>query len=316
MTGYLIKRILALIPVLLTVSVVVFMIIHFIPGDPAAAMLGSQATEEQLTQMREQMGLNKPLMVQFSIWILNLVQGDLGSSLVSDQSVLSLIANRLPVTLNLIIFAMSFSIIIAIPLGVAAAVKHNTSVDYVSMFIALIGISIPNFWAALLLIMVFALNLGMFPATGYIPLTKSIVLNLKHLALPAFSLGFIQAGIITRMTRSTMLDVLRQDYIRAVKAKGAATFTVVFWHALKNAMVPIITIIGINFGLLLGGTVVVESIFSINGIGQLMIQSVLNRDYPVIQGIILVIAAIYVFITLFVDILYTYFDPKIKFRKG
>lgn len=316
MSSFLVKRLLAIIPVLLTVSAVVFMIIHFIPGDPAAAMLGSQANEEQLAQMREKMGLNKPLFIQFTLWLSNLLQGDLGSSLVSDQTVLSLIANRLPVTLNLIIYSMIISILIAIPLGVISAVKHNTGLDYASMIIALIGISIPNFWAALLLIMVFALNLGMFPATGYISVSESLILNIKHLTLPAFSLGFIQAGIITRMTRSSMLDVLRQDYIRTVKAKGASTFTLVFRHALKNAMIPIITIIGINFGLLLGGTVVVESIFSINGIGQLMIQSVLNRDYPVIQGIILVIAAIYVFITLFVDILYTYFDPKIKYSKG
>ncbi|KON87980.1 hypothetical protein AF332_14875 [Sporosarcina globispora] len=316
MSSFLVKRVLALIPVLLTVSAVVFMIIHFIPGDPAAAMLGSQANEEQLAQMREKMGLNEPLFIQFTLWLSNLLQGDLGSSLVSDQTVLSLIANRLPVTLNLIIYSMTISILIAIPLGVISAVKHNTGLDFASMIIALIGISIPNFWAALLLIMVFALNLGMFPATGYIPVSESLILNIKHLTLPAFSLGFIQAGIITRMTRSSMLDVLRQDYIRTVKAKGASPFTLVFKHALKNAMIPIITIIGINFGLLLGGTIVVESIFSINGIGQLMIQSVLNRDYPVIQGIILVIAAIYVFITLFVDILYTYFDPKIKYSKG
>jgi len=316
MSSFLIKRLLALIPVLLTVSAVVFMIIHFIPGDPAAAMLGSQANEEQLAQMREKMGLNEPLFIQYTLWLSNLLQGDLGSSLVSDQTVLSLIANRLPVTLNLIIYSMAISILIAIPLGVISAVKHNTGFDYASMVIALIGISIPNFWAALLLIMVFALNLGMFPATGYISISESLILNIKHLTLPAFSLGFIQAGIITRMTRSSMLDVLRQDYIRTVKAKGASPFTLVFRHALKNAMIPIVTIIGINFGLLLGGTVVVESIFSINGIGQLMIQSVLNRDYPVIQGIILVIAAIYVFITLFVDILYTYFDPKIKYSKG
>lgn len=316
MSSFLVKRLLALIPVLLTVSAVVFMIIHFIPGDPAAAMLGSQANEEQLAQMREKMGLNEPLFIQFTLWLSNLLQGDLGSSLVSDQTVLSLIANRLPVTLNLIIYSMIISILIAIPLGVISAVKHNTGLDYASMIIALIGISIPNFWAALLLIMIFALNLGMFPATGYVSVSESLLLNIKHLTLPAFSLGFIQAGIITRMTRSSMLDVLRQDYIRTVKAKGASPFTLVFRHALKNAMIPIITIIGINFGLLLGGTVVVESIFSINGIGQLMIQSVLNRDYPVIQGIILVIAAIYVFITLFVDILYTYFDPKIKYSKG
>ncbi|WP_226617772.1 ABC transporter permease [Cytobacillus firmus] len=316
MFSFLVKRLLALIPVLLTVSAVVFMIIHFIPGDPAAAMLGSQANEEQLAQMREKMGLNEPLFIQFTLWLFNLLQGDLGSSLVSDQTVLSLIANRLPVTLNLIIYSMTISILIAIPLGVISAVKHNTSLDYASMIIALIGISIPNFWAALLLIMIFALNLGMFPATGYVSVSESLLLNIKHLTLPAFSLGFIQAGIITRMTRSSMLDVLRQDYIRTVKAKGASPFTLVFRHALKNAMIPIITIIGINFGLLLGGTVVVESIFSINGIGQLMIHSVLNRDYPVIQGIILVIAAIYIFITLFVDILYTYFDPKIKYSKG
>ncbi|MBX9975167.1 ABC transporter permease [Cytobacillus firmus] len=316
MSSFLVKRLLALIPVLLTVSAVVFMIIHFIPGDPAAAMLGSQANEEQLAQLREKMGLNEPLFIQFTLWLFNLLQGDLGSSLVSDQTVLSLIANRLPVTLNLIIYSMTISILIAIPLGVISAVKHNTGLDYASMIIALIGISIPNFWAALLLIMIFALNLGMFPATGYVAVSESSILNIKHLTLPAFSLGFIQAGIITRMTRTSMLDVLRQDYIRTVKAKGASPFTLVFRHALKNAMIPIITIIGINFGLLLGGTVVVESIFSINGIGQLMIQSVLNRDYPVIQGIILVIAAIYVFITLFVDILYTYFDPKIKYSKG
>ncbi|WP_066174889.1 ABC transporter permease [Bacillus marinisedimentorum] len=316
MASYIVKRLLSLIPVLLTVSIVVFLIIHFIPGDPAAVMLGSQATSEQLEVMRQEMGLNEPLLVQFSIWFMNMIKGDLGTSLVSGQTVLSLIADRLPATLNLIIYAITISILIAIPLGVLAAVKHNSSVDFASMLVALIGISIPNFWAALILIMVFSLNLGLFPSTGYISFTENFFQNIQHLALPAFSLGFIQAGIITRMTRSSMLDVLRQDYIRMVKAKGAPPFRVIFRHGLKNAMVPIITIIGINFGLLLGGTVVVESIFSIPGIGQLMIQSVLNRDYPVIQGIILVIATIYVFITLIVDLLYTYFDPKINYSKG
>ncbi|WLR49680.1 ABC transporter permease [Bacillus tianshenii] len=315
MTGYIIRRLLALIPVLLTVSVVVFLIIHFIPGDPAAAMLGSSATPEQLAQMREQLGLNKPLIAQFFMWISNVVQGDLGSSFVSNKAVTTLIAERLPATLNLVIYAIFISILIAIPLGILAAVKHNTKWDYSAMIISLIGISIPNFWAGLLLIMVFALQLGWFPSIGYVPITEGLLGNIKHLLLPAFSLGFIQAGIITRMTRSSMLEVLGQDFIKMIRAKGASEWIVIVNHALKNAMVPVITIIGINFGLLLGGTVVVESIFNIPGVGKLVVDSVFNRDYPVIQGIILVIATIYVVITLIIDLLYTYFDPKIDYSK-
>lgn len=316
MASYVVRRLLSLIPVLLVVSIVVFLLIHLIPGDPAAVMLGAQATPEQLAQLQEKMGLNKPLASQFYHWIVHVLQGDMGQSLVSDKDVNTLISERMPATIALTVYALVISLILAIPLGIISAVKQNTVWDYSSMIVALVGISVPNFWAALLLIIVFSLHLGWFPSTGYIALLDNIWLHLKHLTLPALSLGFIQAGVVTRMTRSSMLDVLRQDYIRTIRAKGGTSWHVIFKHGLKNAMIPIITIIGLNFGLLLGGTVVVETIFSIPGIGSLVVNSVFNRDYPVIQGVILYIALIYVLINLVVDLLYAYFDPKIDYSKG
>ncbi len=316
MASYVLRRILALIPVLLVVSVVVFLLIHLIPGDPAAVMLGAQATPEQLHQLQEKLGLNEPLPSQFYHWFIHVLQGDLGQSLVSDKDVNTLIAERMPATIALTVYALVISLLLAIPLGIISAVRQNTVWDYSSMVIALIGISLPNFWAALLLIIAFSLHLGWFPSTGYVALMDNVWLHLKHLTLPAISLGFIQAGVVTRMTRSSMLDVLRQDYIRTIRAKGGAGRHVILKHALKNAMIPIITIVGLNFGLLLGGTVVVETIFSIPGIGSLVVNSVFNRDYPVIQGVILYIAFIYVLINLAVDLLYAYFDPKIDYSKG
>lgn len=316
MASFVARRLFSLIPVLLVVSIVVFMIIHLIPGNPAAVMLGSQATPEQLAEMEQKLGLDQPLPVQFGHWLSNVLQGDLGSSLVSDKSVSTLIAERMPATLALTIYALIISLVIALPLGILAAVRHNTGWDYTAMMVALLGISIPNFWAGLLLIIIFSLHLGWFPSTGYVELTESIWMHMKHLTLPAISLGFIQAGVVTRMTRSSMLEVLQQDFIRTIRAKGGTEKNVIFKHALKNAMIPIITIVGLNFGLLLGGTVVVETIFSIPGIGSLVVQSVFNRDYPVIQGVILLISVIYVMINLIVDLLYAYFDPKIDYSKG
>ncbi|KQL49993.1 hypothetical protein AN963_10035 [Brevibacillus choshinensis] len=316
MAAYVLRRLLALIPVLFVVSVTVFILIHLIPGDPAAVMLGSQATPEQLLQLQQKLGLNEPLPSQFYHWITNVLQGNMGQSLVSDKDVNTLIAERMPATLALTLYSLVVSLLLAIPLGIIAAVKHSSSWDYSAMIIALIGISIPNFWAALILIIVFALHLGWFPATGYVEFTENVWLHLKHLTLPAISLGFIQAGVVTRMTRSSMLEVLRQDYIRTIRAKGGSEPVIILKHALKNAMIPILTIVGLNFGLLLGGTVVVETIFSIPGIGSLVVNSVFNRDYPVIQGVILYIAFIYVIINLAVDLLYAYFDPKIDYSKG
>ncbi|QRG65204.1 nickel ABC transporter permease [Brevibacillus choshinensis] len=316
MATFIAKRVFSMIPVLLVVSVVVFLLVHLVPGDPAAVMLGSEATPQQLAELQEELGLNKPLQEQFFNWFVHMLSGDLGNSLVSNKEVTTLIIERLPATMALILYALLISVVIAIPLGIISAVRHNTRWDYTAMLIALIGVSIPNFWAGLLLIMAFSLHLGWFPSTGYVEITKNIWSHFEHLALPAFALGFLQAGIVTRMTRSSMLEVLKQDYIRTIRAKGGTEKVVILKHALKNSMIPIITIIGINFGLLLGGTVVVETIFSIPGIGQLLVQSVFNRDYPVIQGVILCVAVIYVLISLVVDLLYAYFDPKIDYNEG
>ncbi|EST53146.1 peptide ABC transporter [Brevibacillus panacihumi W25] len=316
MANYVIKRLFSMIPVLLVVSIVVFLLVHLVPGDPAAVMLGAEATPQQLAELQEQLGLNKPLAEQFFNWLGHMLSGDLGHSLVSDKEVLTLLWERLPATMALIMYALLISVVIAIPLGIISAVRHNTRWDYGAMLIALIGVSVPNFWAGLLLIMTFSLHLGWFPSTGYVDVTQNLWKHLEHLALPAFALGFLQAGIVTRMTRSSMLEVLKQDYIRTIRAKGGTEKVVILKHALKNSMIPIITIIGINFGLLLGGTVVVETIFSIPGIGQLLVQSVFNRDYPVIQGVILCVAVIYVLISLVVDLLYAYFDPKIDYNEG
>ncbi|NLN16791.1 MAG: ABC transporter permease [Firmicutes bacterium] len=314
MGAYIIRRVLSLIPVLVLVAVVSFLLIHIIPGDPAAVMLGTDATPQEIEKLREDLGLNEPLHVQFYRWISRVLRGDLGDSFFMGRPVAVALMERLPATILLAVAALFFAILIGMPAGIIAAVKQGSVIDQLVMVIALIGVSLPSFWIGLNLILVFSVNLRWLPSGGYVPLTENFIDGLRCLLMPAFALGFMQAALIARMTRSSMLEVLRQDYIRTARSKGLSEQVVVGLHALKNAMIPILTVIGTAFGVLLGGAVIVETVFAYPGIGRLVVSAVQRRDYPVIQGALLLISAIYVLVNLLVDVLYTLIDPRIKYN--
>ncbi|NLM94215.1 MAG: ABC transporter permease [Firmicutes bacterium] len=314
MGAYIIRRVLSLIPVLSLVAVISFLLIHIIPGDPAAVMLGTDATPQEIAKLREDLGLNVPLHVQFYRWISKVLRGDLGDSFFMGRPVAVALAERLPATILLAVAALFFALLIGMPAGIIAAVKRGSIIDQLVMIIALIGVSLPSFWIGLNLILVFSVALRWLPSGGYVPLTENFFDGLRCLLMPAFALGFMQAALIARMTRSSMLEVLRQDYIRTARSKGLSERVVVGLHALKNAMIPILTVIGTAFGVLLGGAVIVETVFAYPGIGRLVVSAVQRRDYPVIQGALLLISSLYVLVNLLVDILYTLIDPRIKYN--
>ncbi|WP_103105632.1 ABC transporter permease [Brevibacillus reuszeri] len=316
MGGYLLKRIVSLLPVLLVVAIVDFIIIHLTPGDPASVMLGSQATEEELAKLREQLGLTLPIYTRFFQWIIGILQGDLGWSIFMDMPVTEAIWEHLGPTLSLTILAEIIAILFAIPLGVMAANRRGSWMDQSFMTFAMLGISLPSFWIGLNLILLFAVQFNWLPAAGYQPLSSGIFNHLKYLIMPAISLGIMQGALIARMTRSSMLEVLNENYIRTAEAKGLKMWIVTYKHALRNAFIPILTVIGLSFATLVGGAVVTETVFNIPGIGKLIVNSVLRRDYEVIQGTVLMIAAAYVFINLIVDILYAYIDPRVRYDKS
>ncbi|TCT25103.1 peptide/nickel transport system permease protein [Melghiribacillus thermohalophilus] len=333
MLNYIIRRLVFLIPVLLGVTLIAFSLMHLIPGDPARSMLGEKATEEQLEALREELGLNDPLAVQYGRYLGQVVTGDLGKSVKSDISVAEELANRLPATFELTLFAMGVAIFVGVLAGVIAAVKQYSWFDNISMTGALFGVSMPIFWLGLMMIWLFSVKLGWLPPSGRLSheIELTTITNLylldsiltwnweafwdsfKHLLMPGLALGTIPMAIIARMTRSSMLEVMRQDYIRTANAKGLSRFPVIFQHALKNAFLPVLTVIGLQFGYLLGGAVLTETIFSWPGVGRYVYLSILGRDYPVVQSTILVIAAIFVIVNLITDILYKYFDPRISY---
>ncbi|HEU5190857.1 MAG TPA: nickel ABC transporter permease [Methylomirabilota bacterium] len=298
------RRLLATLPLLLAVSVVVFSFIHMLPGDPAVLFLGEEATPDNLARFRAKLGFDRPLVVQYGDWLGHAVRGDLGRSIRTNQPVVSAIVERLPVTLRLIGMAMLISLCIALPLGIVSAVKRNSGVDLASTFFALFGFSTPNFWLGLILIYVFALVLRWLPPSGFDG-TRSLI-------LPAITLGTALAALVTRQLRSGMLEVLRQDYVRTAQAKGLADRVVIGKHALKNALISVVTVIGLQIGALLGNTIITESLFALPGVGRLMIDSVFSRDFFVVQGVILFLAVGYVVANLAVDILYSYLDPRIR----
>ncbi len=298
------RRLLATVPLLLAVSVVVFSFIHLLPGDPAVLFLGEEATPDNLARFRAKLGFDRPLVVQYGDWLGHAVRGDLGRSIRTNQPVVSAIVERLPVTLRLIGMAMLISLCIALPLGIVSAVKRNSGVDLASTFFALFGFSTPNFWLGLILIYVFALVLRWLPPSGFEG-TRSLI-------LPAVTLGTALAALVTRQLRSGMLEVLRQDYVRTAQAKGLADRLVIGKHALKNALISVVTVIGLQIGALLGNTIITESLFALPGVGRLMIDSVFSRDFFVVQGVILFLAVGYVVANLAVDILYSYLDPRIR----
>lgn len=313
MLAYLTRRLLALIPVLLVVAVVVFLLVHLTPGDPARVLAGEDATPQQIQQLRQEMGLDRPLPVQFVSWMARGLTGDLGRSLFNRLPVGQLIRQHVGPTLMLASAAIAVSLCVGLPVGVISAVFRNSWLDQASLALAMLGAAVPTFWLGLALIVAFAVNLGWLPAAGFRPLTEGVLRSLSYLVLPSLTLGVPNSALIIRFVRSSLLDVIANDYVRTARAKGLGERTVIFRHALRNALVPILTVIGLTFAALMGGAVVTETVFAIPGVGQLVVSSVLRRDYPVIQGVTLTVATTYVIINLLVDLLYFVVDPRVKY---
>lgn len=312
MVRFIIRRLLASIPVLLLVSMITFGLLWLVPGDPASIFLDASATAEALDRVRHELGLDRPFLVRMGEWYLRLLQGDLGTSLLLNRGVTEAILERLPITLSLTAMAFVLSVLLGIAAGVLAAMRHGRAADQGLMSLALLGLSLPEFWLGLVLIWLVAVLVPVFPAGDYVAFAKDPWQWARHLALPTFSLACIQMGFVARMTRSSMLEVLSQDFIRTARAKGLPEPYVVLRHGLVNAMVPIVTVMGIMVGALLGGAVVTEQVFSIPGLGRLIIGAVLSRDFPVIQGGLLFLALIYLAVNLVVDLLYAVIDPRVR----
>jgi peptide/nickel transport system permease protein len=312
MIAYILRRLVMLVPVLIVVGVVVFGLVHLTPGDPAAVMLGDRATPEDIAQLRDQLGLNDPLPVQFVRWFSNVLRLDFGESIFLGEPVTQALLDRVQPTVLLTLYAFSFQVLIGIPAGVLAAVRYNSPLDRVLTVMAISGSAIPTFFLGILLILIFSVRLRWLPSGGYVPFGEDPAAHFKGMLLPAFALGFSAAGLLARLVRSSMLDVLREDYVRTAFAKGLPEQLVIVRHALRNALIPALTVIGLSIGALLGGAVVTETVFTIPGMGRLVVQSIARRDYPVIQGAIIAIAMTYVLVNLIVDVLYVYIDPRVR----
>lgn len=315
MTGFILRRLVLLIPVLLIVGVVVFTLVHLTPGDPAAVMLGPDATVQQVQQLRHQLGLDQPIYSQFLRWFSGALRLNFGQSIFLNMPVTHALLQRAQPTGLLTLYSLLTSIAIGVPAGIIAAVRRNSWLDRGLMALSVSGAAMPSFYLGILLILLFAVRLHWLPSGGYQSITVDPVGHFKRMLLPAFSLGFGNAALLARLVRSSMLDVLREDYIRTAWAKGLSGRTVIMLHALRNALIPAITVIGTSLGALLGGAVITETVFTIPGMGQLVVQSVLRRDFPVIQGAVMVIAGIYVLANLLVDVLYVYIDPRVRYGK-
>ena len=314
MGRYLVQRLLTTIPVLLIVSILIFSLIHVAPGDPASFMAGDEARPEQIERIRQKLGLDEPLYKQLGLYYVDIFRGDLGESVFTKFDVTELILQRLEPTVSIAVFAMLLAILISIPSGVLAAWKANSWVDRAVMVFAVFGFAIPVFWLGFNMIWLFAVKLNWFPALGYRPISDGVLPWLRSMTLPAATVGIIVAALIARMTRSAMLEVLREDYIRTARAKGLGEFTVLFRHALRNASIPIVTVVGLSMAGLVSGLVITEAVFAIPGMGRLIVDGVTRRDYPIIQGTVLVITVFYVLINLAVDIGYGWLDPKIRYQ--
>jgi peptide/nickel transport system permease protein len=314
MKTYVLRRLLALIPVALVVATVAFVLIHLAPGDPASVIAGPDATPEDVKKIEQQLGLDRPLAIQLLSWYARLAQGDFGRSIFLRKPVLEAIVERVEPTLLLTLGATLISVLIGVPAGVISARYHNSAADQAFMMVALVGISVPNFLLGLLFVLFFGVWLGWFPVAGYSPLEHGWAPTLRSLVLPSFSLGLVQSALIARIARSSMLDVLREQFITASRAKGLGERAVVYKHALKNALIPTITIIGISFAILLSGAVVVETVFNIPGLGRLIVSAVLRRDYPIVVGVVLCVAGVYMLVNLAVDLSYLLIDPRVKYQ--
>ncbi|MDP4003851.1 ABC transporter permease [Methylobacterium sp. NEAU K] len=313
MLGYIGRRILATIPVMAVVGLFVFSLLYFAPGDPAAIIAGDQATPDDVARIRASLGLDRPFLVRFGEWSWQILHGDLGTSIFTNLPVTTMIAQRVQPTVSLMLVTLVFAIVVAVPLGVVAAWKAGSLIDRLVMGLAVLGFSVPVFVVGYVLAYVFALELGWLPVQGYTPIEQGLWPWFANLILPAVTLGLVYIALIARVTRATMLDVLQQDYVRTARAKGLAQGPVLFVHALKNAAVPIVTVIGIGIALLIGGAVVTETVFAIPGLGRLTVDAILRRDYPVIQGVVLLFSFVYVLVNLAIDLFYTLLDPRIRY---
>lgn len=308
---YAIKRVLSAIPVLLLVSFIIVALIRFVPGGPAVMMLGTEADPEQLERLRESMGLNQPIYVQYLEYMSNLLRGDLGESYMTGQPVSEAVAHRLPISMSVALGGFVVSLLIAIPAGTISALKQDSKADYAALTFGLLGVSIPNFWLGIMLLLIFGLYTGWFPVTGYVSPLDDPIEGLRYLVLPSITLGTAMAAIVTRMLRSEMLEEIRKEYSNAVRMKGVSDLRVLR-HVMKNAFIPVITVIGMQAGYLLGGSVVIEVVFSIPGMGRLLIDAINSRDYVMLQGVVIIYTALFIFVNMIVDITYFYLNPKLR----
>ena len=316
MLPFILRRILTAIPTLFIVTLMVFGVQRALPGDPALILAGEQQDPKVIAFIRDKYRLDDPLPVQYAAWLGQVVQGDLGQSIRTNQSVTGLIFSKLPITIELAVLSMLIAILIALPVGVISAVRKNTPVDYAGTIFALSGLSIPNFWLGILLILLISVRWQLLPASGFVPLSESVSENLARMVMPAFVLGTGLAAVLMRQMRSSMLEVLNQDYVRTAQAKGLMRRTVVLRHALRNALIPVVTILGLQMGALLSGAVLTEQVFTIPGFGKLIVDAVFNRDYAVVQGVVLFTATSYILINLLVDIAYALLNPRIQVSGG
>jgi peptide/nickel transport system permease protein len=305
-------RLLALVPMLLALSIASFALVHVIPGDPALVIMGGEGTPQAVEELRHQLGLDRPIHVRYLEWLGKIARGDLGESLYNKTRVSEELVWRMPTTLALVGLALLLSVAIGVPAGLLSAAYRNSWIDHAARLLTLVSLSLPSFWLGLMLIICFSLWLDLLPIIGYEPITRGFWKAIPYLILPSLALGTYLAALLTRLTRSSMLEVLNQDYVRTARAKGLRNRVVLMRHALRNALIPIVTVIGINVGILLGGSAVIETVFVLPGVGQLVVRSLYNRDLPVIQGLILYVAVVYVLVNLLVDVLYTYLDPRLR----
>ena len=313
MLPYLLRRLGAMVPVVAVVSVVVFSLIHLTPGDPVSIMLREESDPATLATLRRELGLDRPLPVQYLTWLGRAARGELGRSIRTNQPVIEAIRERLPVTLSLTVAASLLALAVALPAGIVSAARRNSAADVAGTLIALTGISLPNFWLAILLIFLFSVTLGWLPPIGYVSPARDLGGWLRSLCLPAITLGAAMAAIVMRMTRSSLLEVLQLDYVRTARAKGLGERPVLLRHALKNALVPVVTVVGLQAGALLGGAIITETIFALPGVGRLLVDAIFQRDFPIVQGVVLFLALNFLLVNLLVDLAYAWLDPRIRY---
>jgi len=312
--GYLLRRAGALVPVLGVVSVVVFSLIHLTPGDPVRIMLREEADPATVATLRRQLGLDRPLPLQYLTWLGRAVQGELGRSIRTNQPVMDAIRQRAPVTLSLAMAALLVALAIGLPAGILAALRRNSVVDVVATLVAIAGVSLPSFWLAVLLILIFSLTLGWLPPLGWVSPGRDLVAWAQSLVLPSVTLGVAIAAVVMRMTRASLLEVLELEYVRTARAKGLAERRIVLGHALQNALIPVVTVVGLQAGALLGGAVITETIFALPGVGRLLVDAIFQRDFPIVQGVVLFLAVNFLVVNLLVDLTYAWLDPRIRYH--